>query len=245
MEHRPSLGRVVVAARSFRVGEIISREAPVLVWNTGHWLQLEDKFRDLCIQDQTSILDMYYPPLEETTGMNLSMTQLVGTTPLLRKLVAIANTNSHEYYGYHNIAYTETITPNATPGSGKVAFFAYASKVAHSCRPNSSYSSKTADGMLEYKAIRSISAGEMITFSYIDQLLETPTFIRRKKLMESKAFRCMCERCTSMDFCHSFPCPDCGNLIPRRPIESASEESSWYCEACKKHLDEEHFLAFR
>lgn len=241
---RQGLGRVVIAAQDFAVGDVILREDPVLVWTSGDWRQCMEQFRDLPHDDQLGILDMFHPPLDEDPANDGTMFGFPAgmDAQKIRKLVAIANTNAHEYYGRAQVMYSEIVMPDGIdPRTDKAALFLYASKVAHSCRPNSSYSSKTADGRLEYKAIRSIGEGDMVTFSYLENLPQTPTFHRRQELMRTKSFLCKCERCMAPDCAHSFPCPGCEDLVPGSPAE-LEDGVPWFCQACNKTLDKDALL---
>jgi len=113
---------------------------------------------------------------------------------LAHKLFCIYSTNTHEYRG--------SIEKN-------VALFAYRSKVSHSCVPNTSYTSETSDGCLEYKTIRAIRQNESITNTYLDKIFQTPTYIRRQMLERSKSFVCHCVRCDRPDWSRALPCLKC------------------------------------
>ncbi len=80
------------------------------------------------------------------------------------------------------MSYTSTVH------SGQSALFLFASKLPHSCNPNSTHTSRTKDGKLEYKVTREIIEGQIVSFSYIHDLWETPTHLRRKKLQNEDHF---------------------------------------------------------
>jgi SET domain len=194
-------------------GSRIIREKPVIVWASSDWGDFFSRFEQLEQCDQDGILDMFHPPFSapsmmalERTAFGIAKSVSMETSKVL-KLLAICNTNAHEHFGNRNQVYFETAATNGMRlGSGKSALFLYASKVAHSCNPNTSYSSKTDDGSLEYKVIQSIKAGDMVTFSYLDKIWETPTHVRRTQLINSKSFLSQCERCIGPDFCRPFRC---------------------------------------
>ena len=79
----------------------------------------------------------------------------------------IRDTNCHSYTG-HEVAYSEVVGgafSGVPEKSTKAALFDLGSKVAHSCCPNVSYTSKRRHGGLVYLAIRPIDADEMVTYS--------------------------------------------------------------------------------
>jgi len=61
----------------------------------------------------------------------------------------------------------------------------------------------------------------------------TPTHVRRNKLMDSKSFFCMCERCTGPDYCRYHKCPN-GGCDAFATCTQADEEATavWNCAAC-------------
>jgi hypothetical protein len=97
------------------------------------------------------------------------------------------------------------------------ALFLFGSKVEHSCCPNVAYSSKTSDGLMEYKVIHPIKAGENVSFSYILDVFTSPTHERRQKLLLQKDFVCMCDRCKGPDFSRVAQCHVCGEFTPSHP----------------------------
>ena len=105
------------------------------------------------------------------------------------------------------------------------------SKIFSCSFPNVSYSSKTDDGYLEYTAIRELSAGDQVTFSYIGDLFCTPTFERRSKLWDTKGFFCKCIRCMGPDHCRVHKCPnlECENNIY---CFNSDSEDKWMCDKC-------------
>lgn len=107
---------------------------------------------------QQAILDMYHPPLSAPAIVGLKKAALalclsgVGIdVALIHKLLAIVATNAHQYYGERvaaaggDMRLYETVSISEAPNS---ALFVYGSKIAHSCQPNLSYTSKTEDGAL-------------------------------------------------------------------------------------------------
>jgi len=110
--------------------------------------------------------------------------------------------------------------------------------VAHSCLPNVGYSSKTASGVLEYRACRSIRAGDHICFSYIDAIWTKSTIERRRDCNETKDFSCRCVRCVGPDTTRVFRCPREGcDGFATPEVHPAIEGSCvdamcWVCATC-------------
>lgn len=158
MEYRKvGLSRVVVATKDVEVGTKIIRERPVLVFdNSGDWEEMVTLFLALDETSKNGILDMFHPPLSSPTDISILTGRKLSIDPnLVQKLITICNCNAHEYYGndgeeYSEIQQTSFSTRLSSP---KSSLFLFASKVAHSCNPNVTYSSKTNDGKLEYTVI--------------------------------------------------------------------------------------------
>jgi len=230
------LGRVVVATKVVPFGTKVIREAPILVWEGGNWSDMILSFDSLDTSGKSGILDMYHPPLTSPTMQQLKpqasfvASKLSMDFQLVHKLMAISQTNAHEYFGIPGEKYYETSSVPYKVSSEKVALFLFGSKVAHSCSPNVTYSSRTSDGKLEYKATRPINAGDMITFPYLDDVWETPTHVRREKLLESKSFVCRCIRCTGPDYARPFSCNKCDGAL--LCMDGADDSPVWSCSGC-------------
>jgi len=147
----PDYGRVLLVTTSADVDSTLFRESPVLVWKTDNWVDFLRSFQALMEDDKQCVLDMFHPPLHHPTkhvwlyhasSLSKCISLDVG---LIHKLVlAISNTNAHSYAGtIEGNVYTEGGSPGT---SAKSALFLYRSKVAHSCCPNTAYSSRTTDG---------------------------------------------------------------------------------------------------
>jgi hypothetical protein len=233
---RPGLGRVVVASRDFAVGDIILRETPVLVWNGDDWKAFLESVDALPDGQKNGILDMFHPPLESACCRLLRKTAShLTTAPYAMekrfRLMAIATANSHEYYGRPSMEYHETTSFLGSRQETKSALFLYASKVAHSCHPNAAYSSKTPDGKMEYKCIRPILTGDMVTFSYQCDLFQTSTPSRREQLQSDRDFLCQCPRCEQPDDARRLHCPNCTVGWALCSYDSEQNEM-WICDGC-------------
>jgi hypothetical protein len=247
------LGRVVVAAQcQTKLGQVLFRETPVLVWNTdgdavGTWKSYLDAYLAAPDEDKAIILDMFAPPDDSSLVQKLRREAMAicascsKYTAALRfdmvlKLMTISNINSHEYYGHPSEDFREVLSSlTSRLSSGKAALFVFGSKVAHGCRPNISYTSKTEDGCLEYKVIAPpIESGDILTFAYIDASPASPTHVRRQELEDSKEFFCECSLCVGPDYSRAFKCTvssDCnGHVTPTQRTKIS--DPIWSCTVC-------------
>jgi hypothetical protein len=234
---RQDLGRIILAATDIDVGYVVIRETPTMVWRHDDWMDLFTAFQALPEESRQGVLNMFHPPLDRSETMRYlgrlalqlkSRSSLdVGT---IHKLLAIAATNAHEYIGTNQELYREVIGFDERSTAARSALFLYGSKVAHACSPNTSYTSQTADGKLEYKAIRPIAAGDMVTFSYLEKEYETPTHVRRETLLQSKAFLCKCDRCMGPDYTRQIHCPTCSKFV--KCTNDGSGVTLWSCDNC-------------
>lgn len=226
VENHPTMGRVIVATRdldekSALLFQPILRELPALVCQQQDYLEFMEQFLEAPVELQVGILDMFYQPLDSEMGKSLLepakalfMLGAIEDFTVIHQLLSIYMTNGHNYRGTHT------------------AIPLFGSKFAHSCVPNVGYSSLTSeDGALEYKLLRPIKKGELVCFSYLADLLETPTNERRQLLQETKSFRCLCVRCNGPDLCRCLPCPHCEARISCMYL-SQSDDPYWECPAC-------------
>ncbi|OEU17854.1 hypothetical protein FRACYDRAFT_238282 [Fragilariopsis cylindrus CCMP1102] len=227
------LGRVVIATKDVSVGTTIIREKPVLVYKHGAWLEMVSAFVNLDEESKDGVLNMFHPPpkLSVMPEEKLVARQLSIDPTLVQKLILISNFNSHQYFGCDQERFNEVVSFSPS-SAGKSALFLFSSKVAHSCNPNVIYSSRTSDGKLEYRVIRPINTGDMIRFSYIDELLETPTHIRRITLIKTKQFICRCSRCMGPDFSRAISCNKCRSGGVVFCTDNKGGSPSWSCSGC-------------
>lgn len=231
-------GRVVVAAKSIKTGTKVIRECPVLVWKEDDWMDYLRRFQALPDHLKGVVLDMYCFPLDSPQLQQFKReiircsSDLNMDTSLAMTLLSISLANSHKYYGRTNDDYQEVASFLPLSASTSCALFLYASKVSHSCYPNTTYTSNTKDGKMEYKAVREISEGEMVTFPYIGNLWETPTHMRRKVLQDSKSFLCKCERCMSPDWLRLIKCPCNSKGFLECTYDDQQGLPLWTCASC-------------
>ena len=234
---RPGLGRVTVATRDFASTELhvpILREMPAVICESNDYMDYMERFLDQDPEVQVGILDMFYQPLDSPMGQSLmepaKVLFLLGVLDdftLIHQLLSIYTTNAHQYQE----------TKSALPIFG--------SKIPHSCCPNVGYSSQTEDGCVEYSLLKPIQRGEVVSFSYLSDLFETPTNERRQLLWQTKSFLCQCERCMGPDYCRYVHCPHCigDSPIKGKRITIACEyniendlEAHWQCPSCRDDI---------
>eukprot|EP00933_Yihiella_yeosuensis_P013489 TRINITY_DN12479_c0_g1_i1.p1 TRINITY_DN12479_c0_g1~~TRINITY_DN12479_c0_g1_i1.p1 ORF type:complete len:480 (+),score=86.60 TRINITY_DN12479_c0_g1_i1:36-1442(+) len=99
---------------------------------------------------------------------------------------------------------------NAVEVSQGMALFETFSRGNHSCRPNAWHCMQK--GRKVIRAVRSLKAGDEITYSYLGlQDLLKGSSIRNKELELTKCFSCSCDYCC-LDTSRAFHCPKCKSL---------------------------------
>ena len=90
-----------------------------------------------------------------------------------------------------------------------------------------------------YIAVRPISEGEMLTFSYIGDIWTSTTDERRAKLKVEKDFVCGCTRCVGLDTTCTVCCPkkSCAGFASpamdqATPADSLTTDRPWVCTKC-------------
>lgn len=247
-----TLGRVVVATRSFATGDVVMAEQPLVVFDTsgpeGEGVEsFLQAFHHAAPSAQASILDMFHPQLDGSTPMvaarRRNAHKLDGVFGLskecIHKLLVIRDSNCHAYVG-HKLGFSEGVNEGlgeARPA--KAALFDRGSKVAHSCCPNVTAITNSRHGGLVYFAISPIEAGEMVTFTYLSDLWTTTTRERRAELLECKDFICECTRCDGLDTTCAIRCPvkGCAGFANPAVQQAASAKrllanDAWVCTVC-------------
>eukprot|EP00980_Cylindrotheca_fusiformis_P006372 scaffold1356_cov123-Cylindrotheca_fusiformis.AAC.53 len=225
IQNHPEMGRVLVATRDFdeaEIGSAILVEKPAIVCQQDDHMDFMEKFLDAPEAVQVGILDMFYQPLESPMGKSLiepaKVLFMIGVLEdfmVIHQLLSIWMTNGMQWQ------------------NDKSALTLFASKFSHSCNPNLGFS--TRGDCIEFILLRPIAKGELATFSYLTDLLETPTYERRQLLLDTKSFVCMCDRCLGPDYCRCIKCPGC----PEEKIpcyypypEDKPFEPLWACPNC-------------
>lgn len=239
----PALGRVVVATRSFAIGELVMSDQPLVVFDSGDDAAFLKAFAAAPESKRAAILDMVHPPLDKDANALVVAHRAAAakfdgrhglSKELIHKLLLIRDTNTHSYSG-HEIAFDA-----ADDGTDKGALFENGSKLAHSCLPNCAYSSSNLHGGLEYRACRPIAAGDMMTFSYLGDIWTKNTPERRAECLETKDFVCCCPRCNAPDATNGVLCPNracTGFAVPMASDYSSDPEVAqgarcYVCDAC-------------
>lgn len=156
IENDLNLGRVMVANTSFELGEVVLCEAPLLTWLAGDWNAYIDALCEIDESSREHVEDMFHPPLDSP---NYAVQELRGKA---EELLAGSNRPAFCDLDFvHRALVIAKLNAHSFESGSRLALFKLGSKVAHSCAPNVSYSSKIVEGMLVFRAIRPISTGEV------------------------------------------------------------------------------------
>ena len=237
------LGNILVANKKYEAGDTV---LPILVWDSSNPTGVLDSFISASQDIKFQVLEMFHPPLESSNDL-LELSYFFSTKPSLKslskevihKLLMIANINCHAYLGGLETGggakYTEKILGKGESNAysdSRSALFSVASKAAHSCNPNVTYSSQHGP-FLRYSATRNIEIGDQITFAYIGELYKSTRDERRAKLFSEKYFTCRCVRCSGIDDMRGLRCLISGcNGVAYRSDCSSPDSSCWACSLC-------------
>eukprot|EP00960_Hanusia_phi_P054826 762783-Hanusia_phi.AAC.3 len=169
---------------------------------------------EVCASSFTALMDL--PELEAVVDAGADR---------LKKLMLLYLCNFHQY-------------------QGKAALFLRCCKLNHSCcAANTKYVADPTSGLATHIAVRDIEEGEQIFTNYLQGIPFMSSFERRKKLLETKLFTCMCSACVSTDELRVLPCmqqlagsTDCDGLC-------FCKDAKWICKECKHAEEEEIFLS--
>ena len=247
IETREGLGRVLVATKVFKTGDIVLQESPFCVFENS-WIGLALEYSKMTAAEKEKLMEFQHiSSVEEARHPEFILNTLATFTELLClpevrqlmetkgidendafKLCTIVAINAHMYIGHTSYEVSTSITPH------RGALFYIASKMSHSCNPNCCYTSKQIHGELVYFATRPILCGDLLTFSYIESTY-SPTSQRRADLMRSKDFFCLCEKCCAPDWAESYPCAmgACREGITCPTVMAANTPSEWSCILCR------------
>lgn len=144
VSQRPGLGRVLVASKDFRPGEIVLQEQPLLVWEKQEGdipFTLIQAFDSASLDVKRKIIDLYAPspadfPNHSTVEMIKKALKEAQVKPereqAILHLLLVCQCNVHSFLETNN------------------AFFELGSKASHSCFPNVSYHSAESLCTLRY-----------------------------------------------------------------------------------------------
>lgn len=254
MVTREPLGRIVLASKSFAIGDCVICEVPLVRYGgvfdlVRQYLLMNevDKKRIFDMQNYASpneahykeskahmqeMLDMANTILSHQTTDSGSLGQYIDVHTLFR-LLTVSSLNSHDFPDTNTEEISSRITSTGAVGLDS-ALFPMASKVAHSCDPNCVYTNYHVLNHLFYFAVKPIAPDDMITFSYVGY---ASTQARRLQLMKTKDFFCLCEKCSDKDYAYGFKCnkPNCTG-IKLCICNSADFKTNWCCQVCSDSL---------
>ena len=223
LETRANHGQVVVATRDAAVGTRIIREDPILVYEVGNMEEMVSKFLALDRESRDAILNMHHPPVPSPDILVLGFfiaNELSLDPTVVHKLIAIDKYNSRKYHGSEQEIYFHV----------QSALFLIVSKLAHSCNPNTVLAIDASGGRIEYRVMRPIKAGDMITYAVFGQLVELPHH-RKQNILQEMEIVCQCPHCIGPDYSRPVHCKKCrgGVLIC---TNSPGDDPSWSCSGC-------------
>jgi hypothetical protein len=244
VEERAELGRTLVACRAFAPFEVVLSEAPVLQWRESAQAggaSFLDAAAAAPADVAAALLEFARPALDDASPRVRQQADAAQrwlaargdavpagwTADTVHALLLVADTNTHSFAG-------EEAEESGDEHGPRFALFALASKAAHSCAPNCTYSSRrdATAGALSYVASRAVAAGEAVTFSYLAEEVATPRARRRAQLQQTKHFHCRCARCAGRDDCRGLRCGACkGGTLLCADADDALP-SSWACARC-------------
>mmetsp|Transcript_118725 Transcript_118725/g.335846 ORF Transcript_118725/g.335846 Transcript_118725/m.335846 type:complete len:516 (+) Transcript_118725:127-1674(+) len=209
--------RTLRAQRAMAAGEVLVREAPILVWRRGSTPEENaqnaiDSFAALPTSAQQRALSFYCPMVMPPGLVGLEVAALA--TERERRLLWILEVCGT---GVDDIS---------------AGLFAHVACANHSCRPNAALRPDV-DGKMRFLALRPVAAGDEVTISYVsDDDLLRPTNWRRCRL-RAWGFECHCERCVAPDDTRGLRCPRCNVGVVRAVMRGFWSR----CDACSMPAD--------
>lgn len=243
----PQVGTTLVSAAECTASTILFEDVPICVWRCSANDRLGSaeflkRFSELDVETQQDILAMSYPSQshahpsppsisadldEESTRMSklLSLADALGLDKeLVPTLLLIRDVNCHDY-----VENAADVDEGAAP---RVALYRRASKLTHSCRPNTYM--QGSGQRVQCVAARDLSPSSVLTTSYVGDLYGTPRMERRAALSATKHFLCTCLRCLGRDDCRGLQC--CTEACRGYMYEEDSLDGSpscWSCTTCR------------
>jgi hypothetical protein len=235
-------GRVLVTRRAYLPWELLLSELPLLRWRNVSGkeglAELAEAFCAAPADVQASVLKLQHPPLDGNSPRVVERRELAKehgkeacpqlSTAQLHKLLLIADTNAHSFYGDLQLG-----GGAVAHGVSQSALFSLASKAAHCCAPNAAFSTKVG-GAIRYFALRPIAQGEQVTISYLADVHRLSRLERRTRLLDTKNFWCTCSRCAGPDDCAALRCCACGGVAAHSSAgaSEANPLDGWSCCDC-------------
>ena len=223
--HDADFGDFLVATRSFKKGEVVFDERPLLeadiaASNTEWAIPSLEAFCHAPSRTQSSVLTMFHSGDTSHSPRMASdvANQVARCTNTPWRAGVSDETLSATCYVFNLNAYP------SGPQDGRNALYWVGAKIAHSCVANVVYTwvaddgaNAVASGSGRFFAQQNISEGEMLSTNYLGDMakyMSTPA--RREMLRDTKLFICYCPRCADLgeDLARRVPCPRCH---PRGP----------------------------
>lgn len=236
-----NMGRVLIAKKSFSAGEFVLHEQPALVWRHGDYHSLVTNYLSAGSKEKAAVDDMFSLDVSPKRFFDRISQELSTQVPLssdeILNLIKKARGNQIEYSNEGDARFDFELCTLA-------ALFECGSKLSHSCSPNTRAeifpeSPQNPQRSAGFRAIRPITEGEQITFTYAyfgtnsalsaADILVTPTMQRRKMIQKSFHFFCHCDRCDGPDFCRPLKC---GNDNCREFALLRGKTEEWVCPKC-------------
>lgn len=268
------LGNALVATRCVVPGDVAVSERPVLSWDNAapadprvaaalarHGLAsslggaaalvFHATMRAALTQYQLDMVrDLSVPEFDLTAAPHMvkwvnaardiaaEAPELFSSDPaFVARLMLAAKTNAHH------------VAELGADGQERGGVFRVASKLSHSCCPSTVY--HMVDGQVRFTAMRSVGAGELVSFSYRGELdwLQESNRRRQEDLRTQHFFVCRCTRCEKDDEARGIRC-DCGPKgvrIWRGAYPAAGDDAAdgcgWRCDECTRSFGDNAMAA--
>ncbi|CAK9002625.1 unnamed protein product [Durusdinium trenchii] len=172
VEHLGDKGFGMVAARPIRRGELVLREAPLLGLPESFDGDLEELMNQTSLRQLDADLRQALEDLSEEQQ---------------RRFWSLADSHSPGQKTAAGVALTNALQLGTGGG-----LLCRSARFNHSCLPN--VQGTWADGCAEWRALRDVSAGEELCFSYVDPY---QTDVQRQETLELLfKFKCQCPVCS-------------------------------------------------
>eukprot|EP01006_Ploeotia_vitrea_P031582 TRINITY_DN63908_c0_g1_i1.p1 TRINITY_DN63908_c0_g1~~TRINITY_DN63908_c0_g1_i1.p1 ORF type:complete len:519 (-),score=52.72 TRINITY_DN63908_c0_g1_i1:1245-2801(-) len=260
------------AARDFKIGESIVKESPVMILpklrkDTKLFTAIDDitakhQFQEgllypliylLQASDvvREKVMNFFAPDLESSEGADKLHWERYHSicTEVCNEIEEFKSYDPKELVQF--LLILRTNAHSTGDGTGASCLYEVGSKITHSCSPNCM--GLVDKFTLEYRAIRDIKEGDLLTFSYISGFdLWKSTPLRRSLMKEQRFFMCVCARCVGPDYTRWMKCPECGwdETLYHMPgqtsfVDNPGEptDTPWKChnEKCGKEWKDDDF----
>ncbi|KAG5180292.1 hypothetical protein JKP88DRAFT_166663 [Tribonema minus] len=238
------MGRVLRATRAFAPGDLVLREAPLLVFvddDGGH--DLVAKALKLSEEERLKLLDMYHLRPGDDPRFAIASYVTEKIEKKVRSVVSSRASESAYRFAFEAISVAKFNAHDFTTASDQSlsGLFPLASLACHSCDANCTFTTMSPSGVISYYAARRISEGDSISILYDGRNAGMPTLQRWKLMAKGRDFMCQCLRCTGPDAMSGIKCHRCqeGVSMPTFPrlLPSTRElptiaDATWLCDTC-------------